>query len=48
MGIAIVSFSFITLCIAAVFFAVWKLNDWAAKKLQLQIDELDALTKDQR
>lgn len=46
MGIAIASFSFIALCITAVFFAVWKLNNWAAKKLQVQIDELDALTKD--
>lgn len=48
MGIALASFAFIALCITVVFFVVWKLNDWAAKKLQVQIDELDELTKDSR
>lgn len=30
--------------VAALFFAVWKLNQWSAKKLQVRIDELDELT----
>jgi len=31
---------------AAVFVAVWALNQWAARKLQRQIDELDALERE--
>jgi hypothetical protein len=45
VGAAIASFSLISACVAAVFFAVWKLNQWAANKLQVQIDELDALMR---
>lgn len=38
-------FGLLALIMAAVFFAVWKLNQWSAKKLQIQIDELDALMR---
>lgn len=38
-------FGLLALIMAAVFFAVWKLNQWSAKKLQVQIDELDALMR---
>jgi hypothetical protein len=31
---------------AAVFFVVWKLNQWTAKKLQTRIDELNTLTSE--
>jgi hypothetical protein len=45
VGAAIASFSLIGAGVAAVFFAIWKLNQWAANKLQSQIDELDALMR---
>lgn len=44
--IAAGSLSLISIGVAAVFFAVWKLNQWAARKLQAQIDELDTLMRD--
>ena len=44
---AIAAFSLIAAGIGAVFFAIWKLNNWAANKLQVQIDELDALMRSQ-
>lgn len=46
MGIARISFGLVLTCVLAVFFAVWRLNQWAANKLQAQIDELDALMRD--
>jgi hypothetical protein len=45
-GVAIAAVSLIATCIATLFFAVWKLNQWAANKLQVQIDEFDALMRD--
>jgi hypothetical protein len=45
VGAAIASFSLIAGCVAAIFIAIWKLNQWAANKLQVQIDELDALLR---
>ena len=45
-GAAIAGFSLVALCIAIVFLAVWQLNRWAAKRLQMQIDELERLTRD--
>lgn len=47
LGAAIAAFSLIAAGIGAVFFAIWKLNNWAANKLQVQIDELDALMRSQ-
>lgn len=44
--IAAGSLSLMSIGGAAVFFAVWKLNQWAARKLQAQIDELDTLMRD--
>lgn len=44
-GIALVLFGVILAIVLAVFFAVWRLNQWAANKLQAQIDELDALRR---
>lgn len=31
-------------CMAAVFYGVWKINQWAARKLQAQIDEMTELS----
>ena len=45
-GIARILFALVLTCVLAVFFAVWRLNQWAAKKLQAQIDELDAMVRD--
>ena len=43
LGHLVMGFGILTGCAAAVFFGVWKLNQWGAKKLQSQIDELDKL-----
>jgi hypothetical protein len=45
-GIAVAAMALIAGCVVVVFFAVWRLNRWAANKLQTQIDELDRLTRD--
>ena len=45
-GIAVTAIGLIAGCVAIVFFAVWRLNRWAANKLQAQIHELDWLTRD--
>ena len=45
-GIAIAAFALVAGCVGIVFLAVWRLNRWAANKLQAEIDELDRLTHD--
>jgi hypothetical protein len=45
--VAVSFFCLVSAGVAVVFFAVWKLNQWAAKKLQMQIDELNTLMRDQ-
>jgi hypothetical protein len=45
-GIAVAAMALIAGCVVVAFFAVWRLNRWAANKLQTQIDELDRLTRD--
>jgi multisubunit Na+/H+ antiporter MnhG subunit len=45
-GIVLVLFGVICAIMLAVFFAVWRLNQWAANRLQAQIDELDAMVRD--
>ena len=43
---AMLSFGFVPVCAAAVFVVVWTLNQRAARKLESQIEELDALIRD--
>src|SRR5579863_929372 len=43
---AVASLGLTLAAVAAVFIAIWKLNQWAADKLQVQMDELDALMRD--
>lgn len=45
-GAAVAGFCLLGGCIVVVFVAVWLLNRQAAKKLQMQIDDLDRLTSD--
>jgi hypothetical protein len=45
-GIAIAALSLVAGCVAIVFLVVWRLNRWAARKLQVQIDDLDAIRRD--
>jgi len=45
-GIAFAAMALIAVGVAIVFFIVWRLNQWAAKKLQAQIEELDRLKCD--
>jgi hypothetical protein len=43
---ALIGLGVMGIVVAAVFFAVWKLNRWTANKLQSRIDALNALTRD--
>ena len=45
-GIAVGALGFVVLCVLAVFVGIWRLNQWAADKLQAQIDQLTALAQD--
>ena len=45
-GTIVVSFGLVSAVAAGVFFAVWKLNLRAARKLEAQIEELNALMRD--
>lgn len=45
LGHLVMGYGILVGCVAVVFFAVWKLNQSAAEKLQAQIDELTALCK---
>jgi hypothetical protein len=45
-GIAIAAIALVAGCMALVFLAIWWLNQWAANKLQAQIDEIERLTRD--
>lgn len=45
-GAALLGFAIVAGCIAAIFMLIGMLNHRAAKKLQLQIDDLDRLTTD--
>lgn len=42
----LIGYAIVALAMAAMFFAVWKLNQWSAKRLQARIDELDGLARD--
>lgn len=43
---AVAGYGLVSVCVAAVFVVIWLLNHRAAKKLQMQIDDLDRLTRD--
>jgi hypothetical protein len=43
---AVVGFTLVAACVAIVFVVIWQLNRWAAKRLQMQIDDLDQLSRD--
>lgn len=42
-GHLVMGFGILASCVGAVFFLVWKLNQWGARKLQAQIDEMSEL-----
>jgi hypothetical protein len=45
-GIAVGALGFVAVGVLAVFVGIWRLNEWAANKLQAQIDQLTALAQD--